>query len=553
MLFVTPEKSAASAANGDDTSDTGPPTSAMSRLMIKQHPVDDLLEKEKGHIKRTRGNFCKHGPAGMCEYCVPLEPYDAQYLEENKVKHMSYHAYLRQMTTQNKTAPPTSPKFIPPLDEPEFKIKNPCPSKSHGPYPQGICTKCQPSAVVLQSQNFRMVDHVEFESASLIENFLKFWRSTGYQRFGYMYGRYEPYGEVPLGVKAVVSAIYEPAQDGAMDGLQLTLPDPQQATVDELASMLGLTRVGMIYSDLTDDGTGQGTVICKRHADSFFLSSAECIFAADMQLKHPTASKWSSSGKFGSRFVTCVVSGNEEGGIDISAYQVSNNCMAMVRDGIIEASVEPSLMRVRQSSNELYVPEVFYKYKNEYGIMVQEAAKPTFPVEYLLVTLSHGFPQNPSPSFTSPVHFPIENRAGFVETQDMSALNRQLNSGKGQLKDLLSDFHLLLFLKECGVLEKADYAQAIKVALTHQDSEANALVSTTSWQTLLMILESAGHGGNASTSMGGGGGSSSSGGGGAAGSSAAGGSARAPWACRHCTFVNMGGSGTCEMCGLPQE
>lgn len=87
------------------------------------------------------------------------------------------------------------------------------------------------------------------------------------------------------------------------------------------------------------------------------------------------------------RSVLYVFLGNEDRGIDISSFQVSNTAMAMVRDDIVEASVEPSLMRVKQSTNEQYVPEVFYKYKNEYGLMVKDAAKPTFPVEYLLVTV----------------------------------------------------------------------------------------------------------------------------------------------------------------------
>ncbi len=136
-----------------------------------------------------------------------------------------------------------------------------------------------------------------------------------------------------------------------------------------------------------DDGLNKGTVICKRHADSYFLSSAECIYSAQMQLKHPVACKYSPHGTFGSRFITCVITGNEESNIDIQAYQISNIGMAMVRDEIVEASVDPALMRVKKSTSEQYVPEVFYKYKNKYGIMIKEAAKPTFHVDYLLVTV----------------------------------------------------------------------------------------------------------------------------------------------------------------------
>lgn len=42
-------------------------------------------------------------------------------------------------------------------------------------------------------------------------------------------------------------------------------------------------------------------------------------------------------------------------------YQVSVACEGMVRDGIIEASTDPSTMRVNPTSNEQYIPEVFYK------------------------------------------------------------------------------------------------------------------------------------------------------------------------------------------------
>jgi nuclear protein localization family protein 4 len=236
-----------------------------------------------------------------------------------------------------------------------------------------------------------MVDHLEIESPAVIDNFLQYWRLSGNQRCGLMYGRYEPYDKVPLGVKAVVSAIYEPPQESGRDYIQL-LND--ELEVCSTAELLGLELVGVVYTDLFDDGSGKGTVICKRHKDSYFLSSAEIIFSAKLQLKHPVKTPFSPTGEFGSRFLTCVISGifecnlgNEKGEIDIQSYQVTNSAQSMTRDGVIEASTDPSLMRVCASTKTKYVPEVFYKYKNEYNLMIQEAAKPTFPVEYLLVTV----------------------------------------------------------------------------------------------------------------------------------------------------------------------
>jgi hypothetical protein len=59
----------------------------------------------------------------------------------------------------------------------------------------------------------------------------------------------------------------------------------------------------------------------------------------------------------------------------------------MTKAGIVEACTDPALMRVASPTAVKYIPDVFFKYKNEYNIMVQEAAKPTFPVEYLLISV----------------------------------------------------------------------------------------------------------------------------------------------------------------------
>lgn len=302
---------------------------------------------------------------------------------------MSFHAYIRQITaaqhSKNSAAPSNS---LPPLEEQNFKVKIPC-SGGHAPWPEGICTKCQPSAITLQRQTYRLVDHIEFASASLIESFLNYWRASGSQRFGYLYGRYEPYLDVPLGVKAVVEAIYEPPQEDHSDGIKLADPWTDEERVNKVAEACGLVKVGMIFSDLIDDGSGNGSVVAKRHVNSYFLSSLECIFASEMQRRHPNATKQAVNGKFSSKFVTCVISGDTEGNIDVKAYQVSDTLTSLTDAGIVEASRNPSVMRVKDSiPHERYVPEVFYKYKNEYNVVVQQSAKPSFPVEYLIVNVS---------------------------------------------------------------------------------------------------------------------------------------------------------------------
>ncbi|KAN0060593.1 nuclear protein localization protein 4 [Thecaphora frezii] len=449
-----------------------------------EHDVDTYWEAQEGKIPRQKDSqFCRHGPKGMCDYCMPLEPYDANYQAEHNIKHLSFHAYLRK---QDIALNKPSQSYIPPLEEVDYRVKVPCPSGQHPSWPAGICTKCQPSAITLQRQPYRMVDHVEFAHPDLIENLLAFWRSTASQRFGFLLGRYEAYPDVPMGIKAVVEAIHEPPQEGELDGLTLGVPWDDQPRIEKLARACGLEFVGMIYSDLTpadpthQDPSKAGMVACKRHKDSFFLSGCETLFAAQLQLSNPNPSRFSSSGRFNSKFVTCVLSGTEDGAIDVSAYQVSEQAMGMVQADMIEASVNPNIIRVKPSLEKTrYVPEVFYRYTNDYKIDVKESAKPTFPVEYLIVNVTHGFPNTPNPTFLSS-GFPIENRPGLHD-QDLTVALTQIGKVVGQrellpvgsgtedtkgksraddnqvrekLVGMLSDWHLLAFLDTSGLLSQ---------------------------------------------------------------------------------------------------
>lgn len=473
-------------------------------LDVQELRIDDELEKIDGLIPRKRSDLCRHGDGAMCEYCCPLPPWDKSYHEEQNIKHISFHSYLKQLNESTNKGNGSS--YISPLSQPDYKIDKNC-RNGHEPWPKGICSKCQPSAITLQQQSFRMIDHVEFQKSTLVNEFIESWRFTGTQRFGYMYGTYQRYDATPLGIKAVVEAIYEPPQHDEQDGLTMDLDALQKemTEVDEVASAMGLTKIGLVFTDLTDCGFGDGSVVCKRHKDSFFLSSLEIIMAAKHQLQNPNICKYSEHGKFSSKFVTCVISGNLQNEIDISTYQVSASAEALVDADMISGSTHPSMAYINETNDSRYVPEIFYTRKNEYGLTVKENAKPAFPVDYLLVSLTHGFPKETSESQNSSTStststsdgFPWANRQAMGKSQDYHELKSYLldtaiSGDFNALREKISDFQLLLYIHSLEILSSQEWALLVTAATAKDQHEESLfkLVSSPGWQTLIMILQS---------------------------------------------------------------
>ncbi|KAF8213471.1 NPL4 family, putative zinc binding region-domain-containing protein [Mycena galopus ATCC 62051] len=482
-------------------------SSSLSRT-VKEDAVDVYWRSQDGKIPRGRdAKFCTHALNGMCDYCMPLEPYNALYHKEHAIKHLSYHAYLKQITPKQ-TASATS--TLPPL--------TPLHTNGHPSWPLGICTSCQPSAITLQSQPFRMVDHLEIASTDVIDRFLHAWRSTGFQRFGWLIGRYEPYDKVPM---------------GDLDGLTLGLPWEEEPRIRALSASAStpLTVVGYIFTDLTPREDDRSKSAYKRHPGSFYMSSLEAIFAATMQNANPTASKSSPTGQFASRLVTAILTATEDGGIDVTAYQVSEQACAMVAADMIEASVDPGIVRVKEEDRT-------------------QDCQAAFPVEYLMVNVTHGFPQNPSPLFQS-AKFAIENRPGLEDQRVEGVIStlaqleaptildsRNAKPGEAHkrraLATWLSDWHL------------EDVKLMMRIV-----TQLDPLLATEGWRTLMTFTEQTSSIAQPAPSamnddipqdvydqI-------------AAEQAAAAGSSAGIRICPHCTFENEHGGTDCEVCGLP--
>jgi len=470
MFFISYEDPQASAP--------APPTAQTTTYMGDE--LDQQLASKQGRIGRPQTSLCTHGPKGMCEYCQPLEPWDEGYQQEHGIKHTSFHAWRRKTKEEGGT-----------LEEPDFRVKPNC-RQGHAPWPASFCSKCQPPAITLQRQKFRMVDHVEFESPKIVEQFIEFWRQTNQQRLGFLIGKYASYEEhVPLGIKAEVHAIWEPQQIDDID--TLLLQELPTAGVAHAAKMLGLEVLGVVFTDLTDLGDGSGKVITKRHLNSYFLSSLEIVFGARLQNQYPhylssddavfgtAQGPMKSQGplRFSSRFVTCCISGNEFGDIDVACYQASAQAEALVQADLVVPSTNPAVMRIQPPSDTRYVPDVSYRRINEYKLTVTEDAKPAFPVDYLLVSLSHGFKTQTVADLAGGASFTVENRPA-IRGQTPSQLADWLQLSSGINTEGLTDFHALLYLLSLGVLQSEDIDVLIGLLRAKGDQRTDLAVQLTS-------------------------------------------------------------------------
>ncbi|KAM3960615.1 nuclear protein localization 4 [Aphomia sociella] len=543
VLFDQPSTSAETISKPHEESaaagTSSAPTSATREGIIEEDEVDLQLYKCSGNIQRQRDEkLCRHNSKGCCVHCSPIEPWDEGYLKEHNIKHLSFHSYLRKIT---------SGQFIS-LDELSCKIKPGC--KEHPPWPRGICSACQPGAVTLNRQPYRHVDNVLVEHPALVERFLAYWRATGHQRVGFLYGRYEPHPDVPLGIRARVAAVYEPPQRASRDAVRLQA-DPRGELLRELARRLRLRRVGWLFTDLLPDDRARGTVQRLRGVDTHFLSAQECIMAGHYQNEHPNACRHASSGYFGSKFVTVCLTGDSNKQVHMEGYQVSGQCQALVRDGILLPTRDaPDLGYIRDSSDRQYVPDVYYKEKDVYGNEVGVSAK-RLPVAYLLVDVPCGVAAAAAgePTFSPRGSFPPAHRDAHHHLQSLRALHHHLQAA-GSFLEAMSDLHVLLYLASNETLPLSlDTLQPLLTAVLQRDEAAAAAWrDNPHFATLEQLARVAADHEPSERSE-----RSDSGSSGSGAAAAAAAAAGGVWTCPLCTFHNAARRDACEMCAMPRN
>lgn len=238
--------------------------------------------------------------------------------------------------------------------------------------------------------------------SSSVDNFQSYMRNFDFQvmRVAFLYGRFQD------DKSAKVEFIYEPPQETTERSFELP-EDSQGDLVDGIASMLGLTKVGWIFAHPPRE-------------KGFFFSGTELMFAAEQQLE-------SAQGINDTSFVTVSVTVNEEGLTDISAYQVSKQCMEMVAEGVLDLAPNPGFLAVNST------------------FTVEAEGKPVKEVDVQFFVLPVPIDQFESDMLIS--KFPRTNRMDTLQTREDIKIQLTKSGKEGwTFIQLLADFQLLLYL-----------------------------------------------------------------------------------------------------------
>lgn len=262
---------------------------------------------------------------------------------------------------------------------------------------------------VLKAPDAAMCTKVSLDTSSL-NNIQQYMWNYNFQkmRVGFLYGHFLEDGAVK------VEFVYEPPQNTTENSFEFLDGEGEeegelQDRVDTLARMLGVTRVGWL-------------VLHPPREKYFHLSGLEVITAAELQLE-------AAEGVNDTSFVTVKITLTEDDKVDVHACQVSKQCMEMVAEGALEISQHPGNCHIHKT------------FTAKVELRVTDEVSTNFFMANVPIS------QHNSTDFVS--FFPRPHRAPCEMPGGIADLKAQLERVGKQgwtLLDMLSDFHLLLFL-----------------------------------------------------------------------------------------------------------
>lgn len=235
------------------------------------------------------------------------------------------------------------------------------------------------------------------------------------------------YGTVDDEKRVQVHAIYEPPQEGSADSLILERHTTEEEKADFIADRCGWKKVGWVFAQSTKER-------------EFIMSTEEICQMAAMQ------------DELGETCVTGVVAvwPSEEGHPEVhfEAFQVSDQCVKLWKEGWFQEQSEPSGVTVMRDPKEPTKKD---------PVIVAGKDVSEVDNDYFLLPVS--ILDHEGPLMTV---FPVENR---LLPQGKPELKQHLQKYSAKpYSERLADFHLLLYLARQPNFETTDLGLIVDAA-----------------------------------------------------------------------------------------
>eukprot|EP00932_Pfiesteria_piscicida_P019830 SRR837773.6652.p1 GENE.SRR837773.6652~~SRR837773.6652.p1 ORF type:complete len:323 (-),score=136.80 SRR837773.6652:17-985(-) len=296
-----------------------------------------------------------------------------------------------------------------------------------------------PPSMSIKQQPYRHVDSLSVINVEEMANFIGYWTTDlmpeGMQRLGWMYGYYLEDHNYDEGCRAVLEGIYEPPQD-MFGEIAQHKEDPRKESVDRVMEACGLECIGWCFTTL-------------------FLDDDQLLAPHEIQRIGRLQNEFSTDLHFTkyrmSKFVSCAIrpDATQGGAPCLNPFMVSDQCCAMVRDGILVDSTDRKHCVVREAVKGELISD----------FLVESKPTKKIATDFFIVRVNDIAPKKHQRMFTHAT-FPRENRPTRPQRgrEDLKAYFRSVSSAEPSWSRY-ADFHLLLH-----IAKELDETTAIGIA-----------------------------------------------------------------------------------------